>query len=169
MIRRAVGRTLNDSTVSVAVGAVCSELSDYAAAFRVARGALELAQLRGGRDRTVTLSELGVYGLLLQLDDPRELIRYADRVLAPLRAYDSRRDAALIETLRTYLEQDLNTARTAAALYVHPNTVGLRLKRIEELLGSPLSQPETLLQVQAALMTEDVLGHAWPEHAQRLG
>jgi sugar diacid utilization regulator len=168
-VRRVVSRTLNGSTVSVAVGRVCTELSDYAAAFRVARGALELAQLRGRQNQTITLSELGVYGLLLQLDDPRELVRFADRTLAPLRAHDARKDANLVETLRAYLEHELNTARTAAALYVHPNTVGLRLKRIEELLGMPLARPETLLQVKAALMSEDVIGHAWQQYPELQG
>jgi DNA-binding PucR family transcriptional regulator len=135
----------------------------------VARGALELAQLRGRQNQTITLSELGVYGLLLQLDDPRELVRFADRTLAPLRAHDARKDANLVETLRAYLEHELNTARTAAALYVHPNTVGLRLKRIEELLGMPLARPETLLQVKAALMSEDVIGHAWQQYPELQG
>jgi DNA-binding PucR family transcriptional regulator len=55
----------------------------------------------------------------------------------------------------------MSTSRTAAALYVHPNTVGLRLKRVEELTGSSLTQPDALLQLKAALMAEDVVGHAW--------
>jgi sugar diacid utilization regulator len=42
---------------------------------------------------------------------------------------------ALMETLRTYLDSDLDVARTAEALYVHPNTVRYRLRRIGELTG----------------------------------
>ncbi|MCX6467150.1 MAG: helix-turn-helix domain-containing protein, partial [Pseudonocardiales bacterium] len=136
-------------------------LSDYASAFRIARGALELAQLRGGLDRTFTVPDLGVYGLLLQLEDPHELVRFADGVLAPLRRHDDHRDMALVATLRTYLEQGTSTSRTAAALYLHPNTVGLRLRRIEELIGVRLADPEALLQFQAAFMAEDVTGSAW--------
>jgi DNA-binding PucR family transcriptional regulator len=56
------------------------------------------------------------------------------------------------------------TKRTADTLYLHPNTVGLRLKKIEELVGVSLAQPDALLQLQAALMAEDVVGFTRPQH-----
>ncbi|NMH94057.1 PucR family transcriptional regulator, partial [Pseudonocardia bannensis] len=156
-VRQAARRGLDGMNVSVAVSPRCTELRDYAAGFRVARGAVELARLRGGSGRTITLPDLGVYGLLLQLEDPNELIGFAERVLAPLREYEARKGISLISTLRTYLDEGLSTARTAAALYLHVNTVALRLKRIEELIGMPLTQPEALLQLTAALMAQDVV------------
>jgi DNA-binding PucR family transcriptional regulator len=41
---------------------------------------------------------------------------------------------------------------------VHPNTVAYRLRRIEELLGIELTDPQALLHVQLALMVEGILG-----------
>jgi DNA-binding PucR family transcriptional regulator len=143
------------------VGHRCPSVQDFRSAVRTARGALELARLHGA-DRTVTLPGLGVYGLLLQLNDPRELVRFAEHTLAPLRDYDARKNAFLVQTVRTYLEQGMNVTRTAAELYVHPNTVGLRLKRVEELAGLSMQQPEALLRLKVALMAQDVLGHARP-------
>jgi DNA-binding PucR family transcriptional regulator len=54
-------------------------------------------------------------------------------------------------------------------LYVHPDTVSLHLERIEELLGMPLTRPETHLQAKAALMNEDVNGHAWQQYPELQG
>ncbi|MCW2705256.1 MAG: transcriptional regulator [Blastococcus sp.] len=164
-VRQTSRRALDGSTATVVVGQRCTRLEDYRSAVRTARGALGLAQLRQAANRTVTLPDLGVYGLLLQLDDPGELIRFADRILAPLRSYDARKDLSLVSTLRTYLDNDLSTRRTADALYLHPNTVGLRLKKIEELVGVSLAQPDALLQLQAALMAEEVIGSTRPQHA----
>ena len=164
-VRQTSRRALDGSTATVVVGQRCTRLEDYRSAVRTARGALGLAQLRQAANRTVTLPDLGVYGLLLQLDDPGELILFADRILAPLRSYDARKDLSLVSTLRTYLDNDLSTRRTADALYLHPNTVGLRLKKIEELVGVSLAQPDALLQLQAALMAEDVIGSTRPQHA----
>jgi hypothetical protein len=93
--------------------------------------------------------------------DQRDRHRFADGVLAPLHHYDERKDLSLVATLRTYLEQGMSTSRTAAALFVHPNTVGLRLRRIEELIGVRLADPGALLHVKAAFMAEDVTGSAW--------
>jgi len=40
-----------------------------------------------------------------------------------------------METLRAYLDSDLDVGRTAEVLYVHPNTVRYRLRRISDLTG----------------------------------
>jgi sugar diacid utilization regulator len=156
-MRRAIRALARGATASVAVVRPCDSLQDHAAAFRLARGAVELSRLRGRRDVTVTLADLGVYGLLLQLEDTRELARFADTLLRPLREHDAARGTALLETVVTHLRHDLSTASTAAALYVHPNTVGLRIRRAEELLGFSLSDVESLTQVKVALMVDDVL------------
>jgi sugar diacid utilization regulator/GAF domain-containing protein len=160
-IRRAVNRLADGGTVTVVVGHRSDRVEDARAAVGTARGALELARLHGA-DRVVTLPDLGVYGLLLQLNDPRELVRFADHTLAPLRKYDERKNAQLVSTVRTYLEQGMSVNRTAAALFVHQNTVGLRLKKVEEVAGISLQEPESWLQLKVALMATDVLGGAGP-------
>jgi hypothetical protein len=43
--------------------------------------------------------------------------------------------AALIETVTTYLEQGFSLEATARLLFVHPNTVRYRLRRVSELTG----------------------------------
>jgi DNA-binding PucR family transcriptional regulator len=48
-------------------------------------------------------------------------------------------DAALYDTASTYLERTPSLEATARALFIHPNTVRYRLRRIAELTGySPL-------------------------------
>jgi GAF domain-containing protein len=160
-IRRAVKRLVDADTVTIVVGHRCDRAEDARAAVGTARGALEVARLQGA-DRVVTLPDLGVYGLLLQLNDPHELVRFADHTLGPLRKYDERKNAQLVSTVRAYLEQGMNVGRTAAALFVHQNTVGLRLKKVEEVAGISLQQPESWLQLKVALMAADVLGGAQP-------
>jgi len=156
-IRTAARNVLSGATVTVVVGRRCAEPAEYRSAVQTARGAIELARLHAG-DRVVTLPDLGVYGLLLQTNDPRELVRFTERTLAPLREHDARKGSSLVATLRAYLDSGMSVARTAEALYVHPNTVGLRLKRIEELIDVSIAQPESLLRLTFALMAEDVLG-----------
>ncbi len=42
---------------------------------------------------------------------------------------------ALLDTLTTYLEQGSSLEATARMLFVHPNTVRYRLRRVAELTG----------------------------------
>ena len=160
-LRSACRRSLSGTTITVLVGHHCEEVDAVRSAVRTARGALDLARLHGA-DRTVTLPDLGVYGLLLQLNDPRELMRFIQHTLGPLREYDERKNATLVATLRVFLDQEMNVARTAGELFVHPNTVAQRLKRVEELIDISVHQAEDLLRVKVALMAEDVLGIGSP-------
>ena len=145
-------------SVSVGLGRACPTVAGYADAYRLAAGALNLTQRAGGTDRVVTLGDLGIYRLLLQVERPDELIEFMHTMLAPLRAYDERRDTALVATLRAFLRCGCNATATAESLIVHPNTISYRLHRIEELLGVDLRDPQALLRIQLAFVIDDVLG-----------
>jgi DNA-binding PucR family transcriptional regulator len=109
-----------------------------------------------------------VHGLLLQLQDVTELRRFAAETLAPIRAYDTARGTALEQTLRAYVTHDLNTAATAAALFIHPNTVNLRVRKAEQLLGVSTGQVRVLAELQVALSADDV-AEALAVPSQRTG
>lgn len=145
-------------SASVAVASHCSNLAEYGDAFRLALGALDLVQESGRRAHVVTLDDLGVYRLLLQVKRPTELARFARSALGALHDYDERRDTALATTLRAYLDAQCNAADAAAALNVHVNTVAYRLRRVQELLNIDLRAPSTLIEMEFAFMVERILG-----------
>jgi GAF domain-containing protein len=145
-------------TASVAIGPSCRDVGEYADAYRLARGGLDLVQGSGRTGRTVSLDDLGVFRLLLQVKRPAELTAFARGVLGPLHDYDRRRETALAETLRAYLDAQCNAVDAAAALSVHVNTVAYRLRRVQELLQIDLHSPAALMQVEFAFMVERILG-----------
>ncbi|OBG40218.1 transcriptional regulator [Mycobacterium sp. E3198] len=70
----------------------------------------------------------------------------ADQRLVDPRIRDLRaNDPLLAETLRAYLDSFGDIGIAARALQVHPNTVRYRVRRIEKLLATPLSDPEVRL------------------------
>lgn len=164
-IRRAAPDQLSGATVSVAVGGRCEQLTDYQAVFRVARGALYLTNQGGARNRLVSVADLGVYQFLLQLREPKELGAFAERLLGPVQRYDRTRRTELLTTLRTYFANSCAVADTAKQLYVHPNTVSYRLRRVQELLDLDLRRADDLVNLQFALMVLDVFPPA-EHHAQ---
>ena len=62
--------------------------------------------------------------------------RLMENVYEPLLAGGT----ALLDTLTTYLEQGSSLEATARMLFVHPNTVRYRLRRVTELTGYPPSE-----------------------------
>lgn len=79
--------------------------------------------------------ELGIAGLALSHLPDATASRLAETALEPLLSYDRRRGTGLVTTSRTLLDNDLDAARSAATLYLHPNTVRQRMRRIDDILG----------------------------------
>jgi sugar diacid utilization regulator len=112
----------------IGVSGICRGLTEVGARYREAHQALR----RSNPDRPiVSLSELSPFEHLVASVDRSTRTSIAMEA-APLLQGDN---AALMETLCAYLDWDLDVARTAEALYVHPNTVRYRLRRIGELTG----------------------------------
>ncbi|MFF5261860.1 helix-turn-helix domain-containing protein [Actinomadura viridis] len=133
-----------------------------AQSYRTALGALTVAGHAGRSGTTVTVDDLGIGGLLLQLEDSAQLVAFADRTLAEVRRHDGARGTELLRTLRVHLDARLDRRETARRLNVHPNTVSQRLRRIEAVSGLDLSLPETIVDVRAALVLLDVAEGARP-------
>ncbi len=68
---------------------------------------------------------------------------------------------ALVETLSVFLEQTSSLEATARALFVHPNTVRYRLRRVAEVCGYAPADPRQALTLRIAL----ALGRLADAHA----
>ncbi|MEU7764927.1 helix-turn-helix domain-containing protein [Nocardia sp. NPDC049190] len=72
-------------------------------------------------------------------------------ILGPLDAHPE-----LFETMRAYLGNDMNRRLTARQLYVHPNTVDYRLRRITQLTSLDLATSAGISQAAIALLARDL-------------
>ena len=157
LVQRAMGavaRTV-DATVAVSTQAAGTDTS-YGEVYRTAKGALDIAMRAGRMNSVVELGDLGVLGLLLQLDDPAQLVAFARRTLGPVLDYDDLHNTDLVHTLRTYFASRHDRNRAAGKLHIHPNTVTQRLRRVEQLCAADLADPAVTLQFSAALTVQDV-------------
>ncbi|WP_159839938.1 PucR family transcriptional regulator [Nocardia sp. CY41] len=73
-----------------------------------------------------------------------------DRLAALLDPLDGHPE--LFDTLREHIRNDFNRRRTSRAMYLHPNTVDHRLKRIGRLTGLDTAAPHALYRLRAALI-----------------
>ena len=124
------------------------------------REACGVLRRRPGGPAVSAYDQLGTHRLLLGLHDRDTLGRFAGVVLAPLRAHDEERGGALVATLRAFLEHDGQWAPTAAALFVHVNTLRNRLARITELTGLDVTRTEDRVDLFLALEANAVAGES---------
>ena len=137
--------------VIAASRAVLNQMRRFGLGARMVMHAISLTVLALGCWRI--LNHQLSFGELLAL---QLLQRMLKDTLAPLLSYDAARRASLVPTLRAYLDARLNTTKSAEALFVNPNTVVYRLRRIKELCGRDPHDADDLLVLSLAMKLADL-------------
>lgn len=142
--------------VRLAVSAPCATPKDLAARYEESHSLLDLAERLGATEDVLCHDDWKIYGLLLRSASREDLLDLAHRVLDPLLAHERGGRGDLLATLRAYLDNDLSPARTAAALYVHHNTVKYRLNKLSDLLDLDAHDLDSALTLKVALMVRNL-------------
>jgi DNA-binding PucR family transcriptional regulator len=127
-----------------AVGEVASDLGGLARSRTSVDRVLRV--LRDGRvtQRVSRLADIQVEVLLLEL---RDLVAsrgdQPTEALVRLLTYDRDHNSKLVETLDAWLNAFGDVGAAAATVYTHPNTFRYRLRRVAEVGGIDLTDPET--------------------------
>jgi hypothetical protein len=90
-------------------------------------------------------------GALVVHRDPDLLAALAARRLAPLEQLRDSSRERFAETLLAWLQHRGERQHVAAALHVHPQTVGYRLGKLREMFGPVLDDPQGRFELELAL------------------
>jgi DNA-binding PucR family transcriptional regulator len=85
--------------------------------------------------------ELGMYRLFPEMKKWNEKMNYTNTKLERLLAYDRENQSNLVDTLEAFLATTGKINQTIQRLHIHPNTLSYRLKRITEVGGVDLNDP----------------------------
>jgi len=156
-----------DSGVAVGLSSVCSGAASFAAGFEEARQAVVGTAVLKRAPGVTGFEELGAYKYLLRVALEGGVRDATVDAIARLAAYDHQRGSSLVATLEEFLHRRGSISATSEALFVHPNTLRQRLRRIGELSGLDLRAEDWLLIEIAVKMVKlrDALGTAGAVHA----
>lgn len=129
------------------------DLAQAADSLRWARQALELAVkgvIEGGRiiychDHLLTLWLLA---------DPALTEQLARRRLGAMQTLTVNQRERLTETLRTWLATRGTAAQIAERLHIHPQTVRYRIRKLEQILGDQLNDPDARFAIEVVLRAQ---------------
>lgn len=151
-----INRQYSNNRVAIGLGQPVREVGAWRTSYRDAVQAMELA-VRLQTDTPLYIGDLGVYQLILSLNDREKLMDFCDRTLGPLIDYDLKQNADLIKTLEAFFNCHGNLSQTADVLIVHRNTLLYRMNRINEIAKIDLNRPETRLALHLALTVRRLL------------
>jgi GAF domain-containing protein len=153
-----------DSRAVVGLSGACLEPASYAEGFEEARRAMIGQTVLRTDPGVIAFEELGAYKYLLRIALDGGVRDPTIDAISRIAEYDSQRGASLLRTLEEFLRRRGNISATAEALFVHPNTLRQRLRRIGELSGVDLRRDDWLVVEIAVKMVQlrGALGTAKP-------
>jgi GAF domain-containing protein len=131
--------------VSVGVSSVCRGEATFADGFAEAQQALLGTMVLRGGPAVLAYEELGAYKYLLRVALDGGIRDGTVDAVSRLAEYDAQRGSQLVTTLEEFLRRHGNISATSEALFVHPNTLRQRLRRIAELSGLDLRRDDWLM------------------------
>lgn len=110
------------------------------------RQAVKAAQLGGmlsdGETRVFFYDDYAIYYALELAGEDENLLQFCHSAVTRLRDYDREHDTELLESLRVYLTHNRSVGESAAALYIHRNTMNYRVAKIHELTELDMTDPD---------------------------
>jgi PucR family transcriptional regulator, purine catabolism regulatory protein len=148
LMAHAAGEPGNSAGVSDLVGSA-DRTPDAA---QEALWALGIAEADG-----IALVRYGDGARLLMPRSPAEAQSLVDQVLGALLAYDEAHGSHYVDTVRAFVRADGSWQRAAAEMHVHKQTLGYRLRKVEELTGRGFARTQHLAEWWFALQALELL------------
>ncbi|WP_327432101.1 PucR family transcriptional regulator [Streptomyces sp. NBC_01236] len=126
-----------------------------AAAYKQAEQALSVARRRG---RFLVEHEELAAGSVLPLLADDAVRAFADGLLRALHEHDATGRGDLVASLRAWLSRHGQWDAAAADLGVHRHTLRYRMRRVEEILGRSLDDPDVRMELWLALKATSAAG-----------
>ncbi len=130
--------------ISIGVSSVCQGEAAFPEGFTEAQQALVGTAVLTGTPTVLAYDDLGAYKYLLRVAVDGGIRDATVDAVGKLAEYDTQRGAQLLATLEEFLRRHGSISATSEALYVHPNTLRQRLRRIAELSGLDLRRDDWL-------------------------
>lgn len=130
------------------MGSLYKGATNIAKTFYEANKAL-LHQISRHHTGLIQYEDIGINQIFLNIPH-EDTIAFLQRIFTPLKESPVNKDGCLERTLVAYIKSNCSIKQTAESLFIHPNTLYQRLKKIEDCLDLSFSIPEDLLQMELA-------------------
>lgn len=138
--------------VRVAYGSVVEDLKDVSKCYKEASMALDVGRIFYAHKDALAYNELGIGRLIHQL--PYSLCEMFLKEVFRGNAIDQF-DKETLATVNAFFENDLNISETARKMYLHRNTLGYRLDKIQKTTGLDVKKFDDALTFKIALMVSE--------------
>lgn len=146
-----------DEKISVGVGRLTKSVRCLYKSYNQARAIQKLHMSGKINPEDIFYSDLGIYRLMMGIDDLEIMRDYYHCTIGPLVEYDKNNNTDYCFVLDKYLKNDGSVKDTAEELYVHRNTINYKLGKISQILNMDISSMNVRVELIIALTLKDIL------------
>ena len=136
--------------ITIGVSTEILSYHDFIMAYKKARTAITIGKKRGKRE-ICFIEDLRLEEAFFEMAKMDIFREFVDETLLELKMHDEKYGTPFLETLKTLAEHHGARKETAETLFLHRNTLAYRIRRIEQLTGADLNDPDVLFQVNLAM------------------
>jgi sugar diacid utilization regulator len=148
-IYKKLEQDLPDLDCEIGIGRHYSSNMELFRSFYEAKVALGLGKYEMRHEAVRHFENIGIVRLLSNIHH-HVLQEYYEEVLKEI-ILDQENSTVYIETLEVFYQNNADINQTAGQLYIHPNTLRKRLKKLESILHIDFNQLDDLLEIYVAL------------------
>ncbi|MFW5979599.1 MAG: PucR family transcriptional regulator [Halanaerobium sp.] len=149
LIKEELTTKINRFYFNIGAGTFITDVAEIAESYQQASYVIDFLKATERQNVVYNYNQLGIMRLLWQINQ-EELRQFTTEYLAKLIQYDKGNSTEWLDTLGVYLEEGGSIQQAAKRLFIHPNTMSYRVKRIKEILGIDLQDQEVQLNLLAA-------------------
>lgn len=114
-------------------------------------------QLRGQLPAALhAYNNLGIYKIVIGLENQDVLSEIHEEYLAPLQSYDKTCGTDYVEFVRNYLKYDGQVHEISQKMFIHRNTVHYKIRKVEEILDCDLQRTDTKMYLLIAIISDQL-------------
>ena len=148
---------MRDYTFYTGVSLNLNGVEKLSQAYMQAKHVVELGEKMDWQNMLRSYEELGIYQLLLAIDNQDVKKEFYDNILGKLERSDEEKKTDYLAFLKAYFDSNCSINETADRLFIHRNTVVYKIKKINELLDCDLSDIDVRVKLYLASMLHNVL------------
>jgi len=150
MLEQDLSRQWGDCSFHIGIGKWYQDTTFLNKSYQEAKLALQFGQGWFKDQKVFHYNDLGILRLLMHVHQGI-LSDFSEDYLSVLMESDQESGTEYMKTLLSYIQFRGRMDETAEALFIHPNTLRNRIKKIEEMLGIDLQDPEEFSNMMVAV------------------
>lgn len=148
-------RELTDYVECIGIGSNINDLTDLHKSYKESVFAHKIAVATNIKIQY--FSDLGLFRIFYETQDKSILENIAKATLSSIITYDNIHNSEYFETLKVYLNHGSSILETALIMNTHRNTINYRMRKIREILGKDLDDPQYVFNLMLAYNIMDYL------------